>query len=170
MIQATAHFRGLFRFSLGTMLLAVTAIGLFLGGTNHLVRQREELLTTIQAAGGNWGTTATPRRSLPLAWRLLDAEHHDVVWVPTKLYADEAFQRRAAWLLPEADLVELTPDSFRELLLTNLENYDRSMLEALLVNLPDDPELRQSLAELDVADLRAVIQDNPDFLGSNFRQ
>jgi hypothetical protein len=154
------------RFSLRTLFLVLTAIGLFLGWNSHRLSQRRALLDTIQASGGFWGTTPAPRKPMPLAWRLFGVQRYDMVWLPNELYVDEQFFQRAESLLPEAELVDLSPGVYQELMTSNLESFDKPALVKLLVNMPDAPEFRRELEALDAPSLRLFIKQNPELLGS----
>src|ERR1700686_1646181 len=95
MAEAPSTRRRWFQFSLGTMLLAVMALAVWLGWNLSYVRQREATIKFLKTANGTgvMPDPVYPWRSLPITWRLLGAEPIGRIQVTGKFFPKEE-QRR----------------------------------------------------------------------------
>jgi hypothetical protein len=106
------------RFSLRTLLVVMTVLGVWMGRQLSWVRERDALLSDVLARGDAW-TDAIPARwqtpaRLPFGWRLFGAEPLATIWIQNRGFdkgetlvadeflvgSDEARRLRAAF--PEA--------------------------------------------------------------------
>ena len=93
-----------FRFSLKWLLIAVTAIALWLGWNAYCVHQRAIVGDFITSHGGSimLGSPQRPWKRLPITWRLLGAK--SVMQIIPPADADEADGEQITASFPEAQI------------------------------------------------------------------
>jgi hypothetical protein len=103
----TISKRRWFRWSLRTMFVVVTVLGVWLGWNFHYVRERDKMAAWIAAEGGSVikGPASRPWKALPRSWSFLGAESvSQVVLGGSDRYTVDDL-RRAESLFPEAEIL-----------------------------------------------------------------